>query len=59
MHFRKENVILNTKFLLLLLHSVQCIVQFEDSSVDESRFIVDYSHTNCNLKACFNNIESH
>jgi len=59
MLLRKENVILNTKFLLLLLYYVQCISPLEVSSVDGSRFIGVYSHTNCTLKARCNNIVTH
>ena len=55
MLFRKENVILNTKFLLLLLYYVQCISLLEGNSVDGSRLIGVYSHTNCTLRACYNN----
>jgi len=58
MQFRKENVILNTKFLLLLVYYVQCISLLEGTCVDGSRFIGVYSHTKCKLRACHNNIVS-
>ena len=59
MLFRKENVILNTKFPLLLLYYVQNNALLEVTSVDGSRFIGVYSHTNGTLKVCYNNFLSH
>jgi len=43
MIFLKENAILNTKFLLLLLYYNQSISLIEGSSVDGSRFTGVYS----------------
>ena len=49
MLFLKENVVLNTQFLIFLLYYVQSILLLEGSCVDGSRFIGKYSNTNCKL----------